>query len=129
MPCNSDHLAATQLEVECSRMYLLLDELDGKGPPKTKSGGWGGYDKRAYNERVDRQLADELTAELCDRIANIELDGDLTAYSLELQIWARDHKIADAKRKKREAAEKRKAAVRKAALAKLTPAERKALGV
>ena len=126
MPCNSDHLEATQLEVECSRMYLLLDELDGKGPPKTKSGGWGGYDKRAYNERLDRKFADELTAELCSRISKIK---NLTNYSLELQVWARDHKIADAKRKKREAAEKTKAAIRKAALAKLTPAERKALGI
>jgi hypothetical protein len=107
-------------------MYLLLDELDGKGPPKTKSGGWGGYDKRAYNEWLNRKFADELTAELCSRISKIK---NLTKYSLELQVWARDHKIADAKRKQREAAEKRKAAVRKAALAKLTAAERKALGI
>jgi hypothetical protein len=128
MPCNSDHLEATQLEVECSRMYLLLGELAGGGPPDSSSSAWAGYDDRAYC-KADRALADELTQELCDRIANIELEGDLTTYSLELQIWARDHKIADAKRKKREAAEKTKAAIRKAALAKLTPAERKALGI
>lgn len=126
MPCNSDHLNATQLEVECSRILILLDELDGKGPPKPKSGGWDGYDKRVYNERLDRGFADELTAELCGRISKIK---DLSKYSLELQVWARDHKIADAKRKKREAEEKQKAAARKKALAKLTKAERKVLGL
>ena len=126
MPCNSDHLQSTRLEVECSRMYLLLDELDGKGPPDPQSGGWDGYDKRAYSKRVDRELADELTAELCERVGKIK---DLTKHSLELQVWARDHRIADAKRKKREAAAKQKAAIRKGAMAKLTPKERKALGL
>jgi hypothetical protein len=126
MPCNSDHLRSTGLEVECSRILLLLDELDGKGPPKPKSGGWDGYDKRVYNERLDRVFADELTAELCARISKVK---DLSKYSLELQVWARDHKIADAKRKKREAEEKQKAAARKKALAKLTKAERKVLGL
>jgi hypothetical protein len=126
MPCNSDHLRSTGLEVECSRILLLLDELDGKGPPNPKSGGWDGYDKRAYSQRLDRVFADELTAELCGRISKVK---DLSKYSLELQVWARDHKIADAKRKKREAEEKQKAADRKKALAKLTKAERKVLGL
>jgi hypothetical protein len=126
MPCNSDHLESTQLEVECSRMYLLLDELDFKGPPDPQSGGWDGYDKRAYNKRLDRALADELTAELCERVSKIK---DLTKYSLELQVWVRDHKVADAKRKKREAAAKKRAVAKKKALAKLTPAERKVLGL
>jgi hypothetical protein len=126
MPCNSDHLRSTGLEVECSRILILLDELDGKGPPKPKSGGWDGYDKRVYNERLDRGFADELTAELCARISKVK---DLSKYSLELQVWARDHKIADAKRKRREAEEKQKAAARKKALAKLTKAERKVLGL
>jgi len=40
MPCNSDHLQSTQLEVECSRMYLLLDELDGKALAKLMPKGW-----------------------------------------------------------------------------------------
>jgi hypothetical protein len=109
-------------------MYLLLDELDFKGPPDPQSGGWDGYDNRAYN-KADRRLADALTQELCDRIANIELEGDLTGYSLELQVWARDHKVADAKRKKREAAAKKRAVAKEKALAKLTPAERKVLGL
>jgi hypothetical protein len=71
-------------------------------------------------------FADELTAELCARISKVK---DLSKYSLELQVWARDHKIADAKRKRREAEEKQKAAARKKALAKLTEAERKVLGL
>jgi hypothetical protein len=107
-------------------MYLLLDELDGKGPPDPQSGDWDGYDDRAYNERVDRELADALTAELCARVGAIK---DLTKYSLELQVWARDHRIADAKRKKREAAAKKRAAAKKKALAKLTRKERMVLGL
>jgi hypothetical protein len=126
MPCNSEYLAANHLEIECSRMYLLLDELDGKGPPDPRSDKWQGYDRRAYNEIIDRNLADKLAAKLCSRVKKI---GDLSKHSLELQVWARDHAVADAARMKQEAAEKKAEETRKKALKKLTPEERKALGL
>jgi hypothetical protein len=126
MPCNCDHLEATELEVECSRIHLLLDELDGKGAPDPNSSEWRGYDGRAYNERVTRDVADKLTARLCERVGNIK---DLTKYSLELQVWARDHARADAERRRKEEKQREVQATKKAALKKLTAAEKKALGL
>jgi len=123
MPCNCDHLEATQLEVECSRIYGLLDELDGKGAPDPRSSRWRGYDKRAYSQRLN---ADELTARLCERVGKIK---DLTKYSLELQVWARDHARADEERRRREKNESEAKATKNAALKKLTAAEKKALGL
>lgn len=50
-------------------------------------------------------------------------------YSLELQIWWRDHQRADARHKKEEAERKQRKKLRKQAIAKLTTAERKALNL
>lgn len=126
MPCNCDYLEPNQLEVECSRIHLLLDELDGKGAPDQSSSKWRGYDGRAYNQTVTREAADKLTARLCERVGKIK---DLTKYSLELQVWARDHAKYDAERMRREKKQREIQATKKAALKKLTAAEKKALGL
>jgi hypothetical protein len=126
MPCNSEYLEADSLEVECSRMFMLLDELDGKGRPDPRSDGWAGYDQRAYGSHRTREKADRLATKLCGRIKKA---GDITKYSLELQVWARDHAEADRRRIKEEEAAARLKAAKKSGLAKLTKEERKALGL
>ena len=121
MPCDSSHLEATQLEVEVSRLYVLLREISGGRPVNPKSDDWRGYHKDAYGAVGLRATADLLTSELCKKIAS--LGGDVSDKSLELQIWWRDHKKADAAKAAREKQEKQDERDRKAALAKLTDRE------
>lgn len=118
MPCNSDHLSATRRESELSKVACLLDELDGK--KKINRDHWDGYHPRVYNKNVD---ADAMVAELCSRLQKISV----RKCSLEMQIWWRDHQEADKKRAKAAVAKAKTAKQRRAALAKLTPHERRLL--
>lgn len=119
MPCNSDYLEANNLEIEASKIVALLDELEGKPIPDDYGSG---YDDRVYNQAID---LDKLTAKLCKRLQKV----DVSEYSLEMQIWWRDHQKADKARleqeQKRLTTDKQKAA----ALKKLTKYERKLLGL
>lgn len=87
MPCNCDHLEANQLELETSKVACLLDELSGKPIDKNC---WDGYHSRVYN-KCSRELANELTLKLCSKLKKV----DVTKYSLEMQIWWRDHQEID----------------------------------
>lgn len=66
-----------------------------------------------------------MVAELC---AHLQKHG-ADKYSLEMQIWWRDHRIADKERVEKEIAEKKLRSEKEAAIAKLTPYERKLLGL
>jgi len=68
---------------------------------------------------------EQLTVKLCERL-QIE---DVTKYSLELQIWWRDHQKADKARVERELKEAKESKDRKAALGKLSNYEKKLLGL
>lgn len=120
MPCDSSHLEATHKEREMSMIACLLDELDGK--KRINRDHWRGYHPRVYNQRVD---ADEMTAELCSRLQSL----DVSRCSLEMQIWWRDHQEADRNKAKAAIAKAKNDKQKKAALAKLTPHERKLLGL
>ena len=120
MPCDSSHLEATHKEREMSKVACLLDELNGK--KRINRDHWGGYHPRVYNQRVD---ADEMTAELCSRLQRL----DVSQCSLEMQIWWRDHQEADRSRAQAAVARAKTDKQKKAALAKLTPHERKLLGL
>ena len=119
MPCNSDHLRATHKEREMSKVACLMDELDGK---KINRDRWDGYHPRVYNKRVD---ADAMTAELCARLQEV----DVADYSLEMQIWWRDHTEADKKRAEASVEKAKNEKQKRAAMEKLTPRERKLLGL
>ena len=123
MPCRSDYLEAHPLEIEASRVECLIDQLNDGGEIDT--GYWAGYHPRVYNRGLGREELDKLTARLCNELQSV----DVTKYSLELQIWWRDHQKAD---KLRAEAERKRVAdeeLRLQALAKLSAAERKALGL
>lgn len=120
MPCNSDHLMASHKEREMSKVACLLDELGGK--KKINRDHWDGYHPRVYNERVD---ADAMVAELCSKLQSV----DVSEYSLEMQIWWRDHQEADRRRAKAAIARAKTDKQRRAAMSKLTPHERKLLGL
>jgi len=122
MPCNSDHLNATIIEKEISRVLCLLDEL--RGIP-IDSDHWNGYHPAVYNRSISKSDADRLVQELCRKLQAT----DVTKYSLEMQMWWRDHKRADEARVRREIESKATEEARAAAIAKLTPHERKLLGI
>jgi hypothetical protein len=102
-----------------SKVACLLDELDGK---KTiNRDRWDGYHPRVYNNhKVD---ADAMVAELCSRLQKV----NVRKCSLEMQIWWRDHQEADRKRAKASMKKAKTEKQRRAALAKLTPHERRLL--
>lgn len=94
MPCNSDYLAADQLEIEVSRMLMLVDELNTGKHPDTKSNEWQGYHPQAYCKGPLRAKADALAETLCTELRK-RTPGHIAAMSLEMQMWWRDHKKAD----------------------------------
>ena len=120
MPCNSDYMNATQMEHEMSRVFDLLDEL--KGKPFCDSEG---YHPKVYNKGLSKSDCDTAVAKLCGALQDV----DVTQYSLEMQMWWRDHQRVDAKRVKTEVKAAKDEKERKAALAKLTKYERRLLGV
>jgi hypothetical protein len=86
-------------ELELSKVRTLLDETDGKGFYKNN---YRGYHPAVYCQTVSKETADKLVKELCARCQML----DLTSFSLELQIWWRDHEEVDKKREAREKLEK-----------------------
>lgn len=124
MPCNSEYLNASGTEVELSRVACLLDELDGK---KWSNGDWDGYHPRIYNKlaELEKDVCDAMVSELCSRLQGV----DVKKYSLEMQMWWRDHQEADKLRVELEIAANKDKAARQAAVSKLTPHERKLLGL
>ena len=126
MPCRSDHMEPQPREVEMSRVLTLIDETRGK---KFDKENYRGYHPNAYCQGPTQSELNEKTAYLCGHLREVEKRQDISKYSLELQMWWRDHKKAD----KRHAAEDREAArlarLRKAAAGRLTKKQREALGI
>lgn len=121
MPCNSDHMNPHPNEVVASQCLTLLDELNGK---KFKSDNYEGYHPKAYGKGLNKEDCDKLTDKLCKKLQKT----DVTKYSLELQMWWRDHQTADKRRALASIKKTKTAKEKKAALAKLTQHERKLLG-
>jgi LPS O-antigen subunit length determinant protein (WzzB/FepE family) len=121
MPCDGEYLNADQREIELSRMFCLLEELDGK--EEIDKNHWSGYHPRAYGNRSES--LNSVASLLCERLRGI----DVSRYSLELQMWWRDHKIADRKRLEEEISKKKENEDRKLALSNLSDYERRILGL
>jgi hypothetical protein len=121
MGCNSDYMRATDLEINAARVATLLDEIDGK---PWNQNHFSGYHPLTYC-KTTKALLDDLTQLLCGKLQNL----DVTKYSLEMRMWWRDHQIADDARIEHEARMAQIDAEKKAALEKLTPHERKLLGI
>lgn len=99
MPCNSDYLNATTFERDMSRVILLLKEIATGIPVNPSSPEWQGYLPGIFITRIpSKEEADKLVAGLCYFCS---LD-DVTKYSLEMQVWWRDHQKADELRIKKE---------------------------
>lgn len=124
MPCNSDYMNATDFEVNYSRVLCLLKEVKTGRPVNTESSEWQGYHKKAYNSGADKKELDAAVRQLCEQLTEI---SDVSGYSLELQMWWRDHQQADVKRRQREATESQERALAERGLQKLTREEVAAL--
>jgi hypothetical protein len=122
MPCNSDHMNPTHLEKNLSEAMTLLDELNGLSFNKNY---FRGYHPKVYCKSVYKEHLDKATAELCSRLSKT----DVTKYSLEMQVWWRDHQEADKARKVVESVQRKQNKEKEEVLAKLTPEERKLLGL
>lgn len=126
MPCNSDYMNPTEMEKNLSTVYGLLDELKNGKLPKDFGSG---YDKRIYNKGLTKKDLDKKVKQLCSALQKV----DVKKYSLEMQIWWRDHQKADKKRLEEEFKEDvRKSQLNTAkqkAISKLTPKERKLLNL
>jgi len=114
MPCKSDGPYYDSVALAVILIYRHLDELAGK-PPQDRH--WGFLS-------VTRSELDRLTALLCERLKSV----DLAPYSLELQMWYRDHQAADKARDDKRVQDNALEARKHAALAKLTDEERELLG-
>lgn len=124
MPCNSDYMNATLSEKNLSRVRCLLDEVKTGKPVDPNSSDWQGYRKGVYNESHDHTVLNREVRKLCKLLSEI---SDTSKYSLELQMWWRDHQAADKKRLAKEKAEKEEKALAESAKKKLTKAELAAL--
>ena len=90
MPCRSEYMEPNAREIELSKLLALRDELDGKGLSDDFGSGYG----PAYNSNITQEELDHLTADLCSRLRRT----DVKTYSLEMQMWWRNHQEADRKR-------------------------------
>jgi len=122
MPCNCDYMEANGFEIGMSQVYCLLDELKGE---KFDSNHWRGYHPKAYGKSRDKEKHDKATEKLCSFLQNT----DVTKYSLEMQIWWRDHQRADKERLEKELEEQKTAKLKQKALSKLSKYELKLLGL
>lgn len=91
MPCNSDYLNPTSREKDLSNIYYFLDEL--KTGKLSKNFG-DGYHKKVYSKHLSKKIADKKVQELCSKLKKV----NVKKYSLEMQIWWRDHQKADKER-------------------------------
>ncbi|MES3005284.1 MAG: hypothetical protein V4690_04270 [Patescibacteria group bacterium] len=129
MPCRSDYLEPTTREQELQRAAKLLVYVRRKMgiEPEdwalSQSGNIYANDDRAVIE-----LCAALTSMTSDVLETIVYNPH-DAESRDLADWWEVHQAADAEREKREAEQAQDEETKKSALAKLSPAERKALKV
>ncbi len=124
MPCNSSYMDPTQGELNLATVYQLLDEIK---TGKLTEDFPDGFDNRAYGKSdadIQKDL-DKRTAELCKKLQKL----DVKKYSLELQMWWRDHQKADKERIEKFLEKKKTNADKKKAMDKLTDYEKELLGL
>lgn len=127
MPCRCDDYEQPKLNHELSKVCCLLQEIDHGNFDVYDY--WGGTHPTVYNRNISNDKADDLTSELCAKIQKIEKESELSNYSLELQIWWRDHKKQDKLRIQEELDKKYEEDAKERALRKLSAYEKKLLGL
>lgn len=116
MGCRSDYSGPSARQKESLVVSDLLTEVGKYEGMPLREG-----DSRMESWYGDVNLLDKNTAKLCKFCKK----NDVSGFSLELQIWWRDHQAADVKREESE----EKGKLKKEALAKISKADRKLLGL
>ena len=132
MPCRCDYMEASAREVESRNVCNLIKNLlKAKGEPVPD-----GISRGATNYYGDVSSLDANTAWLCEQCRKFTVDEQnkylydgRDANARKLADWWECHQEADAKIVAQEKAKKDHDKLRKQALAKLTVAEKKALGL
>lgn len=112
MPCNCDYMEPSDAEINSLAVLKFIKEL----------GGTTGKYSPSYG-RVTTLTKD--VSKLCSMCQKV----DIKKYSLELQIWWRDHQAADRKRIANDVKKERTKRERRIAISKLSPYERKLLNL
>lgn len=129
MPCNSDHLKATNREAElqlAAQLCVFVAEKTNQSP------------LFKFQQEARNYYAEDVgqTEWLCEAIRNMDEDElDRIVYngrdttSRTLADWWEAHQEADRQREAAEAIQAKSQALRESGLAKLTRAEKEALGI
>ena len=129
MPCDSAYLEPNHREKDGSKVLALLDELrTGTLDKKLYGSGYQGFNPGFgtgiyYDGNLDTDVAALCTLLGAENFLNI------AEYSLEMQMWWRDHQEADKIRISREIQKAANDHDKAEALAKLSPHEKKLLGL
>lgn len=123
MPCNSDYLDPTRIEVELRRTAKLLVYVHSRIP--FIMGSWvndEANNQYASDERLVPLLCDVLKHLTPEQTEHVVYDAH-SAEARDLANWWEEHQAADREREAREQAEARHAELKRSALAKLTAEE------
>jgi hypothetical protein len=88
MPCRSDYMDPTPADIKLGTLLCIKEELDN---------GVADYSKAGCRGEQSIANLDALTDMICTRLKRC-VDPGVSVYSLELQMWWRDHQAADARR-------------------------------
>ena len=111
MPCNSDYMRATPAEELSKQLMSFLVEV-----------GLLDCEIGCYGEPSNIDAHTQMLCQFCQH-------NDVSQYSLELQIWWRDHMKADKARLQQERDAAKTNQQKRDAMVKLTPYERELLGL
>lgn len=129
MPCRCDYMEPNEREIALSKVLTSRDEVMFNKKYNVEYAR--GMHPEAYGKGISQELLDNETAKLCSMLKILPTVNDkkITDYSLETQMWWRDHQDMDKRRIAKEAAAAKKMSVKEKALAKLTEVEKQALGL
>lgn len=119
MPCRGPEPADFPYDKPLEEVLKILNEFE--------TGNYG-IQYKDIPLYTSKQELDEKIAKLCSMFQQLT-NEQIKAMSLEAQIWWRDHQKLDQQRILNEFKEKLKEEDKQKALAKLTPYERKLLGL
>lgn len=94
MPCRADYMEPNKRELELSKIFTIIDELDGY---PFDYNNFSGYHPKAYGKNFSQADLDIETSNLCWRLKELG-NVNILKLTLESQIWWRDHQMVDLRR-------------------------------